>query len=314
MGLSTGWGSPGSVLGPLLFLIYINDITEEVQSSEIRLFADDTILYILVDNPVQSAAALNDDLNRISRWAAKWIVCFSAPKTKAMFISKKNKQNPNRPLMMNNVILEEVKEYKHLGVTITSDLTWNKHIENMATSAGKCLDVLNALKYRLDRASLEKIYKAYIRSKLEYASIVWDSCTKHLSDLLEAVQYRAAKIISGAISRTSHNAVYKELNWLTLEERRERQRLRVLYKCIHGQAPAYLQNVTYPQREGNPRYVLRNQKLPNYRSRTSTFHNSFIPKTVRDWNSLPNETKSAGTLEAFTNNLDSDLRCTPKWF
>ena len=88
----------------------------------------------------------------------------------------------------------------------------------------------------------------------------------------------------------------------------------MLYKSLHGQAPTYLQNATCPQGEGNQRYALRNQNIPIYRSRTSTFHNSFIPKTVREWNSLPNELKSAGTLDTFTNKLDSDLCTTPKWF
>ena len=319
-GQTSSWGSvlagvpQGSVLGPLLFLIYINDITEEAQSSEIRLFADDTILYILVDNPVVSAAALNDDLDRISKWAAKWLVRFSAPKTKTMLISKKKKIVPNPPLVMNNIILEEVKEYKHLGVIMSNDLLWNKHIENLATGAGKCLDILNALKYKLDRATLEKLYKSFIRSKLEYANIIWDNCSKYLSDTLESVQYRAAKIISGAISRTSHNSVYKELSWQTLEERRKRQRLRTVYKTIHGEVPLYLQNATCPHGHGNQRYALRNDNIPPFRSRISTFHNSYIPKTVREWNSLPNETKSAGTINAFTNKLDADICATPKWF
>ena len=155
-GQYSSWGSvlagvpQGSVLGPLLFLIYINDITEEAQSSEIRLFADDTILYVIVDNPTEGAAALNADLERVGKLASKWLVRFSAPKTKTMFISKKKKPVANPPLIMNRTVLEEVHSYKHLGVTITKDLLWNKHIENLATKANQSLDVLNALKHKLD--------------------------------------------------------------------------------------------------------------------------------------------------------------------
>ena len=318
-GQFSSWGSvlagvpQGSVLGPLLFLIYINDITEEAHTSEIRLFADDTILYILADNPIASAAALNNDLKRISKWAEKWLVKFSAPKTKSMLITKKRLPAVAPPLVMNGSVLEEVDTFKHLGVTLSKDLFWNKHIENLATTAGKCLDILNALKYKLDRVTLEKLYVAFIRSKLEYSNIVWDNCSKQLSDLLEGVQYRAAKIISGAISRTSHNIVYKEVGWQTLGERRQRQRLRVMYKTVHGQTPEYLQN-TIPAPAGNQHYALREQNIPTFRARTSTFHKSFFPQTIRDWNKLDNKIKDAGTLDTFTSKLDSTLPTVPKWY
>ena len=203
----------GSVLGPLLFLIYINDLTFEIQSSEMRLFADDTILYLFVDNPTQSAQALNDDLERMTQWASKWLVKFSPPKTKSMTISKKRKPEVLPPLFMDGTKLDIVETHKHLGVTLSKHLTWNDHIEDLATSAGRCLDVLNALKYKLDRATLEKLYFAFIRSKLEYANIVWDNCSRYLSDLLEGVQYRAAKIVSRGIQRTSHDIIYRELGW-----------------------------------------------------------------------------------------------------
>ena len=235
-GQSSSWASvlagvpQGSVLGPLLFLIYINDITSEVQSSEVRLFADDTILYIFIDNPIQSAQALNDDLARISQWAREWLVKFSAPKTKTMTISRKRKHQHAPPLIMNNVTLDEVPSYKHLGVKISNNLLWNEHIEETVVNAGKCMDILHALKHKLDRSTLEKLYVAFVRSKLEYANIVWDNCSKQLSDLIESVQYRAGKVVSGAIHRTSHELLYKELGWDRLEDRRKRQRLKVLYK------------------------------------------------------------------------------------
>ena len=72
-----------------------------------------------------------------------------------MFISKKRQPVPNPPLVMNGSVLEEVDTFKHLGVTLSKDLSWNKHIENLATTAGKCLDILNALKYKLDRVTLD---------------------------------------------------------------------------------------------------------------------------------------------------------------
>ncbi len=201
----------GSVRGPLLFFIYINDITFATESSEIRLFADDTVLYLFVDNPIRNAQTLNRDLEKISSWASEWLVKFSPSKTKTMVITRKKKHEHFPPLKMSGTNLDEVKSHKHLGVTLAKNLCWDEHIEDIAVKANQCLDVLNALKYKLDRNTLKKLYFAFIRSKLEYANIVWDTCFNQISDLLESVQYRAAKIVSGAIHRTSHHVVYNEL-------------------------------------------------------------------------------------------------------
>ena len=127
--------------------------------------------------------ALNSDLQRISNWADKWLIQFGAPKTKTMFISKKKNLQKGPALIMDGTPLQEVKAYKHLGVTLSSNLTWNAHVEDLAVRAGQCVDVLNALKHKLDRCTLEKLYFAFIRSKLEYANIVLDNCLKQLSDI-----------------------------------------------------------------------------------------------------------------------------------
>ena len=241
----------GSVLGPLLFLIYINDLTSVIQSSEVRLFTDDTILYVIVDNPADSAEALNMDLGGLTEWAEEWIVKFSPPKTKTMYISRRKVNDQKPQLKMDGVAIDETTTHKHLGVILSEDLSWKDHIEYVATSAGKCLDVLNALKYKLDRQTLENLYVAFIRSKLEYASIVWDNCTEDLSDLVESVQYRAGKIISGAIARTSHNLLYAELGWEGLKARRQKQRLKLMYKIVHKDAPLYWQD-TLPEANQAP--------------------------------------------------------------
>ena len=134
----------GSVLGPLLFLIYINDLTAVVQS-DIRLFADDTILYVYGDNPVNSADALNRDLSKMMDWANQWLVKFSPPKTVTLNISKR-KIKLNKPtLYMDNIPIKSVKSHKHLGITLSEDLSWAQHIENVAVSANKSLDIFNSL-------------------------------------------------------------------------------------------------------------------------------------------------------------------------
>ena len=317
-GQASEWGTieagvpQGSVLGPLLFLIYINDLTYEVQSSEVRLFADDTILYIIVDNPKDSVDSLNNDLSRVSNWASDWIVKFSAPKTKTMLVSNKHPDDLP-PVSMDGVNLDEVQSHKHLGVVLSKDLSWKNHIEDMVSRASKCLDVLHALKYKLDRQTLEKLYLAFIRSKLEYAAVLWDNCNDELSEMIERVQYRAGKIISGAIHRTSKEIVYSELGWESLKLRRKKARLKMMYKTVNLETPSYLTN-TLPQQQPR-RYELRNNThVPNIRGRTITFDKTFFPKSIREWNELPDDIKNAPSFESFCGRLNNDRDKPPIWF
>jgi hypothetical protein len=292
----------GSVLGPLMFLIYINDITSVVQSN-IRLFADDTTLYVDVDDPTAASQALNGDLDGMSQWANQWLIQFSPPKSVTLNITRKKKKIPKPELKLGGQTLKEVQAHKHLGVTITHDLSWNDHINNIAITANKLLDILNAYKYKLDRKSLERIYLTYIRPKLEYASIVWDNIPIYFEDLLENVQIRAAKIISGATSRTSHALIYKEIGWETLKERRKQQRLITLYKIINNLAPQYLSDSLPANSEQV--YNLRNidHNIRNFNARTSAFQNSFYLKTIREWNSLKIEIRNSPTVSVFKNKI-----------
>ena len=117
----------GSILGPLLFLIYINDIVTDI-CSNIRLFADDTSLYIVVDDPVTAASCINTDPDKISRWAATWLVSFNPAKTESLLISRKLNRPQHPSLSMQNHQIIEVDSHKHLGIYLSNDCTWHQHI------------------------------------------------------------------------------------------------------------------------------------------------------------------------------------------
>ena len=149
----------GSVLGPLLFLVYINDLASVVDC-EIKLFADDTLLYVINDDQDHSANLLNSNLRNVQQWADQWLVTFSPQKTKLMNITqKKNQQWDNFPLHFNNVLLEPVVNHKHLGLNLNVKLKWADHIDNIIESVSKMLHVLQKLKYSLD---IKKHLKQFI--------------------------------------------------------------------------------------------------------------------------------------------------------
>ena len=124
----------GSILGPLLFLLFINDIVSDI-ASNIRLFADDTTLYMIVENPLTTAEVLNSDIHKISTWAKKWLVTFNPLKTESLIISRKVNK-PNHPyIYMENNQITEVNSHKHLGIFLSSDCSWHTHIEYIKVKA-----------------------------------------------------------------------------------------------------------------------------------------------------------------------------------
>ena len=118
----------GSILGPLLFLIYINDIIKDIQST-IRLFAYDTSLYIIVDSPDNASNTLNQDLAKISSWSDRLLVLFNPKKTESILFSRKVNKPVHALLIMNNETLTNVESHKHLGITFEISGSWHEHIQ-----------------------------------------------------------------------------------------------------------------------------------------------------------------------------------------
>jgi hypothetical protein len=319
-GFSSDWGHvnagvpQGSVLGPLLFLIYINDICDDLES-EVRLFADDTTVYVFVDDVSSAASTLNSDLIKMSKWAEQWLVRFNSKKTKTMLISLKKDVVVHPPLLMDGSIINDVNEHKHLGITLQSDLNWQAHINSICKKANKRIDILSCLKYRLDRRSLETIYISYIRPILEYGSNIWDNCTKGQSDQIESIQKRAARIVTGALVRTSTDRLYSELAWHSLKERRRINRLCVMHKILlDDRTPNYLKETLPGFVRERSVYPLRNRShLSQVSSRIELYHSSFFPRTINEYNNLDDTLKLIPSNKEFRKQL-SRLEKSKTWY
>ena len=141
----------GSVLGPLLFLIFINDITDNIKS-HLKLLADDTIIFTTVEDPVIAARILNKDLQTIQNWSETWLVNFNAKKTKSItFGSKVNKQLNPKLYFKNQEEIVEVDSHTHLGLTVSSNGKWEEHISNLIAKTNFKLVVIRKFKHVLDR-------------------------------------------------------------------------------------------------------------------------------------------------------------------
>ena len=289
----------GSVLGPLSFLIYINDLAN-ITNCNINFFADDTSLYIEFDDNHFAAEMLNNDLQNIQSWADQWLVKFSPSKTELMTCSfkKSNKTNANN-IKFNNVTLEAINSHKHLGLVLSHNLTWTKHIETILKTVSPLVDVLKKLKYDLDRKSLETIYFSFIRPKIEYGCHIWDNCSKQDSDMLESVQLEMARIVTGACRGTSHALLYEDTKWQLLKERRHHFKFKNFLRIVNNETPVYLQSLL-PITVGSVRPNSRNAtNYSNSNARTETFKNSFIPSAIEIWNkSGPDERSTSSVVQA----------------
>ena len=191
----------GSRLGPLLWIIYIQDIIENLES-ECLLFADDTCLFVPGENPAITAKVLNRDLEKIGNWAKTWKVLFNSGKSKDIIFSRNKYLFNSPPLILENGFIERVHQHRHLGLWLSSSLNWDKQIHNTLMKANGKLEVLRSVKF-LDRATLDLLYKLTIRSVLEYGLIVYfHSLTQTQQASLSRVQYRAARLCTGALPYT----------------------------------------------------------------------------------------------------------------
>ena len=319
-GVQSNWnyiraGVPqGSILGPLLFLLFINDIVTDI-GSNIRLFADDTSLYMIVDNPTATAELLNLDLEKIIEWAKTWLVTFNPLKTEALLISRKLIKPYHSSLHMDNQIIDEVDTHKHIGIYLSSDCSWHKHIDYVKEKAWTRINAMRKFKFELDRKSLETIYLTFIRPILEYGDVVWDNCTLNEKQELDKIQIEAARIVTGTTKLISIQTLYDEIKWETLETRRNKHKLVLFYKMFNNISPAYLSSLVPPSVSSISTYNLRNaENVQAIDSRTSQYFNSFLPSVVREWNNLPLQIRSSDSVNSFKSQLNRGASVVPKYY
>jgi hypothetical protein len=312
-GTSSEWqetnaGVPqGSILGPLLFLVFINDIVINVQSL-INLFADDTSLMKSIINPIECFGVLQQDLNALSLWARQWLVTFNAAKTVYMLFSLK-KQAPKYPtLLLDGIEVSLVTEHTHLGITLNSKLTWHSHIHRITTKANKVVNMLKRIRHLVPRSSAECAYRTLVLPIIEYGNVIYDNLTNDLSSKLEQVQKAAGLMCTGAYRKTSYEKLLVELGWETLKIRQKYQRLILMYKVQHDLTPQYLLDIMPSSHRQSSSYTLRNSSnisLPH--CRTERYKMSFVPHTISDWNALSTCTRNLPSLYTFKKQLRTVL-------
>ena len=294
----------GSVLGPLLFIVYINDISQAVSHCNIRLFADDTCLFINVDNRVTTAIKIDEDLQSINQWSKQWIISFSPAKTKSLIISNKRDIHLHPPVHLDNIIVEEVKSHTYLGLQFSHDLKWKKHIDSVAIKARKRLSAMKPLKYKLDRKALQIMYSSFVLPLMEYGNVVWGGSFDCDFAKLEKINTDAMRLITGATAKSNISKLNAETAFLTIRERSEDAILVMLYKVKSSLSPKYLTDLLPPENSKVIQYSLRNNKdIKVPFTRLEVFKRSFFPAAIKLWNKLDVNIRSCQTLSLFKQSL-----------
>ena len=316
-GMFSEWGKinsgvpQGSVLGPLLFLVYINDLEEGIKS-QIKFFADDTSLFSIVRNPEISTEELNHDLGLINNWAFQWKMSFNPDPNKPaeeVVFSNKREGCFHPPLFFNNIEVKRVNEHKHLGLTLDSKLNFGSHIKENIAKAMTGVGVIRYLSSYIPVRTLDQIYKMYVRPHFDFCDVIYNLPVKqdiftskmNLSfwmEKIEKVQYQAAIAVTGTWKTTSREKIYDELGWEPLWKRRWFRHLVQFYKIQNGLTPSYLTELVPPLRAHL--YGLRsNNVLQSYKCNRNIFKNSFYPYGTELWNKIGPELRQLPSLVKF---------------
>ena len=303
-GCSSSWihvlsGVPqGSILGPILFTIFINDLDEEVvEKVKVLLkFADDTKIGNIVDND-ESWKSLQDALDCLCTWAANWEMKFNVDKCHVLHLGRNNKR---RPYVMHGKQLETSEMEKDIGVLVSDSLKPGMQCEKAArTAQGVLTQVLRALSYR-DRTVLPKIFVQYVRPHLEFAIQAWAPWQRGDIELLESVQKRMVRQVTGLQGKTYEERL-AELKMETLERRRRAQDLVQAHKIIHG-VDDVNSSIWFEQPDQNQHrtrgsdWGLRHSGRP---PRLEMRKHFFSQRVVPEWNNLPGPIRSTKSLTEF---------------
>ena len=294
----------GSVLGPLLFIIYINDLVEVCsQGSRLFLYADDAKIFKHISNDFDKVD-LQSDLDSVKQWSDTWLLKLNEKKCKVISYGKEPLDKTE--YFINSGIeqyqLEKLEFINDLGIIFDTDLKFNIHINEKVKKAYSILGVINRNFKYMSKQTFILIYKSMVRSHLEYGNCVWSPTRIMDIEKLERVQKRATKMIFFD-KQIGYEERLKSLNLPTLKYRRARGDMIETYKIITEKYESKSANVVFIMNKNTFTRGNRFKLFPsnNYNKIRDNF---FTNRVINVWNSLPDNVVCAKTTNAFKNLLD----------
>jgi hypothetical protein len=249
------------------------------------MYADDTVLFFADKDCEVINRVLTAELEKLNIWLLENKLFLNQEKTETvLFGSNANlgKASNYQP-SINGSVINQVTEYKYLGVILSGNLSWNAHIEDIVSRVGKRLGMLRRLRRNITMHAAETIYKSFIRPVMEYCDSVWVCCGKLNMDKLDKLQRRAARTVTRI---TRSDEALSCLRWENLELRRDRHVFNLVHKCIAGKSPQFLNNYFTFNRDIVSRMTRQSNKLHLPKVRTECAKNSFYYYGCKVYNRL----------------------------
>ena len=307
----------GSILGPLLFSLYISDITLAVGDSRVILYADDTAIFYGGTDVVDVQTTLSRDFNSIANWLESNKLTLNVKKTKCMVFGTPAMLagSPELAITLDGEVVEQVPDFKYLGITLDSELKFDVHLSSLARKISSRLGVLGRVRNFLPESHRVMLYNTLVLPHFDYASIVWSNTAARYTNPLKSLQARAGRIILGLPRLTDSDTVLGKLGWTSLPARWDSQRAVMMFKVARRMVPEYMRE-SFMALSSSSSYTANNrvtrgsasgnfqvsESVTEWGRRRFASHGAFL------WNELPLNIKCIENLSHFKGAIKTHIR------
>ena len=300
----------GSILGPILFLLFINDLPN-VTKFDVKLFADDTFLSLEGADYKTLEKNANIELRKINRWFSANKLTLNISKSKYMIIKRRYRKGPDSfVLKFNGKKMERCRSYLYLGIYLDENLDFKKHISYLCDKISKLCGMFSKLRHCCNKNLLKTIYYALIESHLQYCSIIWGNANENAMKPLVTLQNKIIKIMCfSPFGSSDVDHLYDNLKLLKINELHKLAKAKFIFKFKHDKLPPSFENfltVNHSQHQ----YMLRSRDTNDYKcvwGKTQYGMKRMQYEGVRLWNTIPLEIRASQTIEEFAKGYKSFL-------
>ncbi len=296
----------GSILGPLLFILFVNDIHLHLEQTDSDLYADDTNIYAIGKSVLEINSKLEGDMNVLWDWCSENALNINTDKTKCMLVSTSQRRSQAKELSVlqvnvNNIEIPICRSHRVLGVHLSDVFDWEEQMKAVCRTLNYYLFVFKKIKRYLPEKARIAYCNGCILSHLDFCNTIWGNGTKVNLEKVLRLQKRAARMIFDDYVSASAD-LFAKLKWLPIEKRVAHNKAVMVYKCLNYTCsmPVYMENVF--QYESNARYSLRSEeqrKLIVPRPRIDMYKQSFSYSGAKIWNSLPASVRNSESIAIF---------------